>query len=237
MLIVADVKSLEVVTCAFLSQDNTLANEVREGVDFHEQNRVKFGLPNRTIAKIFMFKLIYGATAWGYANDGDFIGVSNKESFWQEVIDEFYAKYTGIRKWHTRIVQEAISTGTFQSPTARVYRYNASDIPTRLWFWRPKILNYPVQGLGADLVMLARISFWNRFKARGMIGLPISSVHDSIVVDSPKEECYTIGKMLKSCVRDVPMNFKKVFGKEFNVPLNAEIKVGNDLKNMEILEC
>src|SRR3990167_1098033 len=238
MLINCYVKSLEVVTAAYLSNDSELCQEVKDQTDFHALNQKRFVLPNRTIAKIFMFKLIYGATAWGYAHDGDFISVSTSEKFWQRVIDEYYNKYKGIWKWHRDLVQSALSSGLYVSPTGRTYNYPSSDIPRRLWFWRPKILNYPVQGLGADLVMLARISFWNRLKQMNLKNvLPCSSVHDSIVVDVDNDQglCYTICKTLKKCVEDVPINFKRVFGVEFNLPLNAEVKVGKNLKEMEII--
>lgn len=239
MLIVGDVKSLEVVTAAYLSQDEVLKSEVIAGVDFHENNRVRFGLPNRTIAKIFVFKLIYGATAWGYANDGDFVHVSTSEKFWQEIIDEFYDKYRDINKWHTNLVRGAIENGRFESPTGRVYSYPAQDVVTRGWYWRPKILNYPVQGLGADLVMLARISFWNRINKMKLPCLPCSSVHDNIVVDldNDKDLCYTVAKTLKESVEAVPLNFTKIFGSEFDLPLTAEVKCGMNLSKMEKIEC
>ena len=241
MLIVADVKSLEVVSAAYLSQDRILCSEVRDGVDFHELNQKRFNLPSRTIAKIFKFKLIYGAQAWGYAHDSDFIGVSTDQTFWQKVIDEYYTKYSGIKAWHIGLMHQAITEGCFISPTGRRYIYPSQDVTGRLWFWRPKILNYPVQGLGADLVMLARISFWNRLKSLNyweFIKL-CSSVHDSIVVDvdNSKELCYTISKMLKECVEGVPTSFKRYFNKEFNLPMLAEVKIGNNLKNMEKMEC
>ena len=237
MLIVADVKSLEVVCAAHLSQDEVLCREVIDKTDFHDLNQKRFALPSRTTAKIFMFKLIYGATAWGYANDGDFTSVSTRESFWQGVIDEFYNKYKEIGRWHTKIVQTAIETGLYESPTGRTYRYPPKDIVARGWYWKPKILNFPVQGLGADLVMLARISFFNRINKYGIKCLPVSSVHDSIVVDSTEDLCYTVGKTLKESVEAVPLNFKRMFGVEFSLPLSAEIKVGKDLKNMERIEC
>ncbi len=239
MLVQADVKGLEVVGCAFLSRDATLMEEVVAGVDFHESNRVRFGLPSRTVAKRFKFKLIYGATAYGYANDSDFIDVSDDQDFWQGIINEYYAKYSGVQDWHKALVAEAIQHGVHRNPTGREYNYPSQDVALRMWFWRPKILNYPVQGLGADLVMLARVSFWNRINRLGLRCLPILSVHDSIVadVDTSLETCYNIGKILKSCIEDIPKNFKKLFGVDFDLPLTAEIKAGNDLHNMEVIEC
>lgn len=236
MLLVADVKSLEVVTCAYLSQDNVLCDEVRARKKFHDDNQIRFNLPDRVTAKRFVFKLIYGATAYGYTMDGDFQHVGYSQDRWQEVIDEFYSKYRGVGEWHKDLVTRALHDGRFVSPSGRVYSYPSQDVAKRLWYWRPKILNYPVQGLGADLVMLARISLWRRLSQipeRKYI-LPVSSVHDSIVLDMPAELVYNISKVLKSCVNDVPANFQRCFGKEFNLPLDAELKVGKDLLNMEV---
>lgn len=237
MLVNVDVKGLEVVTCAYLSRDIVLMQEVRDKLDFHQANQTRFGLPDRVTAKRFKFKLIYGASAYGYANDGDFIDVSTSQDYWQKVIDEYYQKYTGIRKWHVELVQNAIRNGEFISPTGRRYSYPKADVAARSWFWRPKILNYPVQGLGADLVMIARISSYNRIKASGIKALPISSVHDSIVydVDNSKEAWYNVGMILKKSVEDVPMNVERLFGHKFDLPLDAEVKVGPNLGDTEVV--
>lgn len=238
MLLVGDVKSLEVVTAAYLSKDDVLTREVLEGVDFHESNRVRFGLPNRTVAKRFKFKLIYGATAWGYANDSDFIDVSTSQDYWQGIINEYYGKYSGMQRWHRELVAQATRDGYWSSPTGRRYDYPSQDVVARMWYWRPKILNYPVQGLGADLVMIARISFARRIRDLPGV-LLVGTVHDSIVVDVDESlvSCYNIGKIMKASVADVPANFKRLFGVEFGLPLGCEIKVGKNLKQMESIEC
>lgn len=237
MLINADVKSLEVVTCAYLSNDEVLKQEVREGIDFHELNKQRFNLPDRVTAKRFKFKLIYGASAYGYANDPDFLDVSTNERYWQSVIDEYYAKYQGIARWHREIVQSAMATGIYRSPTGREYSYPQRDVVKKIWYWRPKILNYPVQGLGADLVSLARVTLWNRLqKINDLNSLLVSSVHDSIVVDSPEESWYNISIVMKESIKDVPKNFERMFGKVFDLPLNAEIKAGPNLGEMTIVD-
>lgn len=239
MLLSGDVKSLEIVVCAYLSQDPILCSEVREGVDFHSLNQQRFRLPDRTTAKRFKFKLIYGAGAYGFANDSDFTSVGFSQSQWQGVIDEYYEKYKGVQRWHNGLCSAALREGKYCSPTGRVYRFAAGDVAARMWFWRPKILNYPVQGLGADLVMLARISLWRRLGLNPEYKrvLPISSVHDSAVLDMDANMCYTIGKMLRKVVQDVPANFERVFGLPFNLPLDAEIKMGQTLGHMEKIEC
>lgn len=56
MIINADAKQLEVNVAAYLSQDPILLEEVRNKVDIHEDNRARFGLPSRLIAKKFKFR-------------------------------------------------------------------------------------------------------------------------------------------------------------------------------------
>jgi DNA polymerase-1 len=212
--------------------------EVVDKRPFHDDNQARFNLPDRVTAKRFMFKLIYGAGAFGYANDSDFYEVGYSQAQWQEVIDEFYAKYTGIARWHESIVHQAIHEGFYELPTGRRYIYPSADVVRRMWYWRPKILNYPVQGLGADVVMIARITAFNRIKKLGIKALPVMTVHDSIVydvIDESKDAWYTIGMTLKESVQDVPKNFRRLFGVEFDLPLNAEIQAGKTLGEKQVV--
>lgn len=116
-------------------------------------------------------------------------------------------------------------------PHGRVYTYTKDK---RGEWPRTTILNYPVQGLGADLMMIGRISFFRRLKASGLTSLLVSSIHDSLVVDTPPELCYNICIMMKKAIEDIPANFERLFGVKFNLPMQCEISYGNDKKNMEV---
>jgi DNA polymerase I-like protein with 3'-5' exonuclease and polymerase domains len=95
------------------------------------------------------------------------------------------------------------------------------------------IKNYIVQGTGADLVMIARISLYNRMKAAGFKSKLVATVHDSIVVDCPEDEWEAVAKVALQSVRDVPANFERMFGKKFNLQLNAEVLYSKTLGNMQ----
>lgn len=56
MLLQADASGLEIRVAAFLSQDPVLLKELWDGVDIHSDNMVKFGLPERGLAKTFVFR-------------------------------------------------------------------------------------------------------------------------------------------------------------------------------------
>lgn len=226
ILINVDAKGLEWVCAAYLSQDSAAIKELLDGVDHHEVNRVRFGLPTRLVSKTFLFRLIYGGSAYSYAHDPDFTETSTSEKFWQNVIDESYVKYSGLGKWHTSIIQEVIATGRLVMPTGRVYTFERQKHGNGSKWPETQIKNYPVQGLGADLLTLIRVSLSKRMKKLGLRSLLICTVHDSILVDAFMDEMETICKLMTYVFADMNSNFKKVFGVDFNLPLKGEISVG-----------
>jgi len=233
MLIDIDIKALEVVTAAVLSQDKILCQEIRDDIDIHEVNRLTFGLPDRLIAKTFKFRILYGGTEWGFAKDPDFQGVSTKKSFWAKVIEDYYEKYSGIRIWHNKLIQEAVSTGQIISPTGRHFSYarRVNKIGELEWPIQA-IKNYIVQGTGADLVMIGRITIRNRLIAAGLKAKLIMTVHDSIVVDCPKEEVDIVAKICLSAIQDIPKNFEIIYKIPFDLKLTAKIVYGLNLKEI-----
>jgi len=237
MLLQADAKALEWVCASYLSQDKVAYDEIWNNVDQHTDNQTRFGLPSRLIAKTFVFRLIYGGSAYSYANDTNFTDVSNSESFWQNVIDEFYNKYTGLGQWHKDIVAKAMRDRKLTMPTGRVYNYEPEVKYGKVKWPRTKILNYPVQGLGADLMAIARVSLANRLKGMKDVKL-INTVHDSIIVDFNDKVCDNISivRLVDKCFTDIPTNFKKLFGVEFNLPMRVECQVGPNWGNMEIID-
>ncbi len=223
---------MEIRVAAFLSQDPVLVQEIVDGADLHTDNQQRFGLPSRLLAKVFNFRLLYGGSAYSYANDTDFMGISRSEKYWQEVIDAYYDKYKGIKEWHKFLVRQAIETGKVISPTGREYRfekYNGNIKDTQ-------VKNYIVQGTGADLMALARVSFYNRITKLGLKeSLLVNTVHDSIVIDFNEKVCdnKVIAKTFHDVFDDLPMNFEKLFYTPFNVPMECEVLMGKDWENME----
>ena len=238
ILVHADVKSLELVTAAYLSRDPVLIDEIRNGVDIHEANRERFNLPERRIAKIFVFRLIYGGQAYSYAHDSDFNHISKKEAYWQDIVDEFYVKYRGINQWHDSLVRQVLSSGQLVMPTGRVFDFDRRDVARDTRFWRPKILNYPVQGTGADLVSIGRVTMWKRLRKAGLPVLFQSTVHDSVdldvklPLDNPLTTCYNICSIVDQSIRDIPDNFYRLFGIKFDLPVSAEMAYGSNLKDL-----
>lgn len=251
MLISVDHKGLEWVIAAYLSQDPTAMQEIWDGVDLHADNQSRFNLPERVIAKTFLFRLIYckeETAAWSFANDANFNHVSKDVKFWQDVIDGFYTKYPRLFiGWHKELMDEVGKTGKYTAIDGRVYQFKPYKSRKGVWeLPKTQIYNYPVQGLGAFLVMLSRISLWRRVNMSAQ-SVPVytkfvNTVHDDIWLDTLMSElrgidkdgnsCYNISIEIKNVFEALPKNFEKVTGKPFNLPCRYEIKklTGEEIK-------
>lgn len=235
MLVNADVKGLEVVVASELSGDPVLSQEIIDKVDIHEANRDRFNLgegkSGRLVAKVLKFRTIYGGTAYSFAQDPDFMGVSTSVKFWEDILEQYFNKYKGLRAWHNQLILTAKTQGFLEIPSGRKYPI-VPDMRKREPWPITIIKNYPVQGFGADLVMLARLEARKRIRASGLECLLISTIHDSIVADCPEKNVEAVGRILYDSVLAVPSLCKKVFDYDFKLPLTSEVQYGPNKRDM-----
>jgi len=83
-------------------------------------------------------------------------------------------------------------------------------------------------------MVIARVSLANRLKGREGIKL-VNTIHDSIFLDYDDSinDTLELVKLVDTCFNDVPKNFKRLFGHDFNLPIRVECEVGKDWGNME----
>lgn len=231
MIIQADVKGLEVVCAAWLSQDRVLYQELNENVDIHQANQDAFGLPNRLIAKILKFRTIYGGNEYSFANDPDFTPVSSSTKYWKKVLEKYFAKYYGLAAWHQKMCAQVGKTGELVTPLGRTYKWDCMKFGS---FKVPdtQVKNYPVQGTGADVVSVARVLLHRRWKNANISGALVNTVHDSIVADVEKKDVDKTVTLMYNVFRDVPRNINNIFGVHFNLETKVEILVGQDMYNL-----
>ena len=234
MLVSCDASQLEWRTILELSRDETGIQEVNDGADTHSLNQSAFELPSRLIAKIYLFRTIFRGSGWSFANDPAFMHVSTDPKYWDNVGEKFFSKYKGIDECHKKWASEVMAGKPLVGPTGREWpitvgrdsRTNLLKVPWTV------LTNYPVQGTGADVMMVARISFARRLKASCIPALLVSTVHDSIVVDVEETYVKLVSDLFYSVFDDLIANIKRCFGYDWVVPLDCEVKCGMDLKNM-----
>jgi DNA polymerase I-like protein with 3'-5' exonuclease and polymerase domains len=165
MIIQCDASQLEWRVSLELSGDETGLQEVLNGADTHDLNRVAFSLPSRLISKIYLFRTIFRGSGWSFANDPDFMHVSTSPKYWDDVNEKFYSKYSGLDRCHKQWANLVVNGKPIQGPLGRYWpismgRGNNGELKIP---WTV-LTNYPVQGTGADVMMIARISFANRLR-------------------------------------------------------------------------
>ena len=236
MLIQVDASQLEWRVLLELSRDEIGIQEVLSGADTHSLNQAAFDLPSRLIAKIYLFRTIYRGSGWAFAHDPAFSHVSSDPKFWDGIGEKFYNKYSGINEQHIKWCKTVTSGQPLAGPFGREWSVPMGrDYRGELKIPWTTLTNYPVQGTGADVMMLARISFFRRLKNLALPVVLISTVHDSVVVDCPKEYVQVVAKLFYEVFADLIPNIKRCFGYDWVVPLGCEVKYGPDMKNMQKL--
>jgi len=240
MLLKVDAAQLEWRVKVFLSQDKLALREINDGFDLHTDNQQRFELPSRTIAKNWLYRMIFAdafgpnefrGPAYAYANDADFMHVSTSVGWWEKRVRTFFTeKYTGIYEHGLASIRTAIDCGRITVPSGRFYLFKPYIWNGQMDWPRTHILNYPVQGFSADLMMVARLLIKERlFKlGLGKRALLINTVHDDVEldVDNDPELVYTICMLLEKCFQDIPQEFERRFGVVVNVPMSGEVKMG-----------
>lgn len=235
MIVQCDAKSLEWITYLAISNDPVGIEEWHNFLkdpklnDIHTNNQRDLQLTSRLIAKIFLFRCIYRGPAYAYANDPEFASVSKSDRFWQKIIDNFFYKYKGLNKKHIQLIQEATTTGRNISPFGRVHEHKARQTKQGMKWNEPDICNHINQGVGADVMAVARVSCFQKWKRANMQGKLISTVHDSIVADVPDEEVNKAAEIFDEVYRDLPLNISKCYGVNWTLPLICETTYGQNM--------
>lgn len=240
MLISIDASQLEWRTILELSRDPVGIQEVLNKLDTHSLNQETFKLPSRLIAKTYLFRTIYNrGKGYAFTVDPNFMHVSTSVKYWDKVGEQFYKKYKGIDDCHLKWGQDVLHRRSIQGPLGRFWsidlkqnKFGELELPWTI------LTNYPVQGTGADIMAIARVSFAKRIR-----NLPcyneikmVSTVHDSIVIDTLDKHLELVATLFYDVFRDIPMNIKRVFGYDWIVPLDCEVKYGYNLKDMKKLD-
>lgn len=230
MLVQIDAAQLEWRVLAWLSGDKTALREINEGLDTHTDNQKTFGLPDRLTAKIYLFRTIYRGSGWSFANDPAFMHVSSSQDFWDDINEKFYKKYEGINEWHLSLARLCAAHKPYRSPLGREWLTLPKEDGKLPW---TVFTNYPVQGTGADIMTIGRVSLHRRLKALSLGSLLVSTVHDSIVLDCPMSDVRTIGDLAIKVFNDIPANVKKLWGVDLPCAFPGEVKVGHNLAEMQ----
>jgi DNA polymerase-1 len=224
VLMAADYSQVELRIIAALSKDENMIGAFLDGVDIHSATASKvFGVPLdevtselRRKAKAVNFGLAYGQGAFGLAQN---LNISRTEA--KEIIDNYFAKYPGIKNYMDIAVKDARENGYSETIMGR--KRNLPDINGRNATVRAgaerNAVNTPIQGSAADIIKVAMIDIQSEMKAKGTKSKMILQVHDELVFDVHKDELDYMREMVVTKMRGAA---------DLAVPLLVEAGVGEN---------
>ena len=181
----ADYSQIELRIMAHLSGDENMIEAFREGFDIHRATAAKiWKVPmeevtdaQRKKAKQANFGIIYGITAFGLAQRME---ISNSEA--RQLIDDYFKTFPKVHQYMEEAKQKARENGYAETMFGR--RRYLPDINSRnntvRGFAERNAINAPIQGSEADIIKIAMIHIWRRFKAEGIRSKMILQVHDEL---------------------------------------------------------
>lgn len=218
----ADYSQIELRILAHMSQDERLLSAYSQGEDIHKMTAAAvFRLPlsevtdrHRSNAKAVNFGIIYGISAFGLSND---IDISMKEA--KKFIETYFETFPNIKKFLDNLVEKAKKSGYAKTLFDRrryIPELQSSNFMRRS-FGERIAMNAPIQGTAADIIKLAMIRVYHRFREEGLKAKLVLQVHDELLVEAPLEEKERAYKILKE---------EMTGAMELSIPLIVDINEG-----------
>lgn len=181
----ADYSQIELRIMAHLSGDEHMIEAFRNGQDIHAATAAKIFKKSleevtkeeRSKAKTANFGIIYGITAFGLAER---MGVSRTEA--KELIEGYFQTYPKVKEYMNRSIEMAREKGyteTVYHRKCHLRDINSHNAVVRGYAERNAI-NSPIQGSAADIIKIAMIHIYRRFREEQLRSKMILQVHDEL---------------------------------------------------------
>ena len=221
----ADYSQIELRIMAHLSGDENMIEAFREGLDIHRATAAKIWKEpldevtdaQRKKAKQANFGIIYGITAFGLAQR---MGIPNGEA--RQLIQDYFATFPKVHAF----MESAIATAREKKYAETMFgrRRYLPDIDSKngtvRGFAERNAINAPIQGSEADIIKIAMIRIWRRFKKEGIRSKMILQVHDELNFsvypeEKDKVENIVLTEMQNACKLSVPLIADAGWGKNW----------------------
>ena len=168
----------------------------------------------RSRCKAVNFGIIYGQGAFGLSRS---IGISQTEA--KKFIDDYFARYSSIRKFMDNITTEAGRSGyveTILHRRRKIANLNSKNANKRAQAKRLAI-NTVIQGSAADLIKVAMINIQRKIETEKLPVKLILQIHDELVFELPADDADKHAKWIN---REMTAAIK------LDVPLKVDISYG-----------
>ncbi len=205
VLVSADYSQFELRLAAILANDTQLIEDFNSDVDIHTKTASEtYGIPveevtkdQRRAAKVINFGVLYGMSPHGLSAA---TGMSFPQA--KEFIDHYFELRAPIRKFIDETLNKARTEGYVETYYGR--RRPTPDVKSSNFMVRAgaerAAANMPIQGTEADLMKRAMLQLDEKLEG---IGEQILQIHDSILVETPKENAEKVAAILRETMESI----------------------------------
>jgi len=231
VLISLDYSQIELRIAAALSKDKKMTQAFKDGKDIHsltasEINNLPFDkiTPEmRRQAKVLNFGVLYGMGSRAFSQEA---GLSKEKA--TNFIEEYYRDFIGIKQWQEKIIEEGKTIGYISTFTGR--KRWVMDLASQNQKYRAMAeraaINFPIQGLAADIIKLAMIEIDKTLKTKGLTDdiKMLLQVHDELIFEVYKN----YSEKAKELIDKIMENAFKLD----SVEIKADSKIGKNLSEL-----
>lgn len=220
----ADYSQIELRVLAHMSGDETFIDAFNNNLDIHSITAAEVfgGTPEtvtaeqRSAAKAVNFGIIYGQSAFSFANDQR-IPVKEAERY----ITGYFNRYPRVKDFMDETVKNAKKNGyttTIMGRRRRIPELSSPNHNTRS-FGERAAMNMPIQGSAADIIKIAMLRVGKRLNSEGLRSRLILQVHDELLIEAHVTEVEAVRSILfQEMEQAVSMK----------VPLRIDVKTGRN---------
>jgi DNA polymerase-1 len=201
----ADYNQFELRLSAVMANDKELISDFNADVDVHTKTAAQiYGVPMdevdktmRRHAKVVNFGILYGMSPHGLSIATG-MSVNDARTF----ITKYFELRKPIRAYIDETAEKALHDGYVETIFGR--RRPTPDLKSSNFIVREAAkraaINMPIQGTEADLMKLAMLAVEQKLEG---VGEQLLQVHDSIMVECPKENADQVSNILKETMENV----------------------------------
>lgn len=197
----ADYSQIELRLVADLSHDETMLDAFAHNVDVHAltasriyHEPIESVTPEqRRKAKTANFGILYGISAFGLSER---LQIPRSEA--KMLIDGYYETFPKVKEYKERCIAHAKEKGyvtTLYGRRRMLPEINSRNAVVR-GFSERNAVNAPIQGTAADIIKVAMVRIFSRFKAEGLKSKMILQVHDELNFDVVPSELPVVSNIV-----------------------------------------
>ena len=221
-LVSADYSQIELRLLAHIAEDPVLIDAFARDEDIHSRTAAEiFGVAQdqvtrdqRRVAKTVNFGIAYGLSPHGLSTR---LSISVEEA--RDIIERYFTRYAGIRRYLDETVREARTRGYVETlfgrrrPMADLNAKNRQVVQAA----ERAAINMPIQGTAADLIKKAMLAVEAELGKQRLRTRMLLQVHDELLFEAPDAEVDAVKELSRQCMSAV-MTLK--------VPLKVEVGAG-----------